>query len=328
MLAFPHPLPPIPMSAQCSFLSLAHQKKLRCEKFLSEMDRVMPWEEFARSVEPYYPEHDLGRKRKELRMMLKILCLEQWYTLSDPAMEDAIYDRCSFQKFLGIDLLSDVVPDETTICRFRHLLEEHGLQEAFFAMVRGLLLERGILVKEGTIVDATIVPAPSSTKNASKRRDPEMSSTKKGEKWFFGMKAHVGSDVRGFVHTLLGTTAKVHDSVVFPHLLHGEETAIFGDKAYAKDEHKRQARAAGVYWGVTDRARRGQGLSSAQRKRNRQTSAVRSFVEHPFGVLKCRWKYAKVRYRGLRKNIAHLHLLFALTNLYRARRILLAPVMT
>lgn len=312
------------MSAQASFLSIAHTKKLRCEQFLNEMERVVPWKRLVKAVEPHYPEHDLGRRRKALKMMLKILCLQQWYNLSDPAAEDAIYDRCSFQKFLGIDLLSDAVPDETTICKFRHLLEEHGLQELFFAVVRDVLLQRGLLVKEGTIVDATIIPAPSSTKNSEKKRDPEMSSTKKGQKWFFGMKAHIGADVRGFVHTMLGTTAKVHDSVVFSQLLHGEERAVFGDKAYAKDERKRVARAAGVYWGITDRARRGQTLSSSQRKRNRRTSSVRSFVEHPFGILKCRWKYAKVRYRGLRKNIAHLHLLFALANLYRARKLLLA----
>lgn len=312
------------MSAQASFLSIAHTKKLRCEKFLDEMEQVVPWNRLVSVVEPFYPEHDTGRRRKELRMMLKILCLQQWYTLSDPAMEDAIYDRCSFQKFLGVDLLGDAVPDETTICKFRHLLEEHGLQEVFFTVVRDVLLRRGLLVKEGTIVDATIIPAPSSTKNAKGKRDPEMSSTKKGQKWFFGMKAHIGADVRGFVHTILGTTAKVHDSVVFAELLHGEEQAIFGDKAYASDARKRAARAAGVYWGVTDKARRGRALSSAKRKRNRQTSSVRSFVEHPFGVLKCRWKYARVRYRGLRKNIAHLHLLFALANLYRARKFLLA----
>lgn len=312
------------MSAQASFLSIAHTKKLRCEKFLDEMERVVPWKRLVKAVESHSPAHDLGRKRKELKMMLKILCLQQWYNLSDPAAEDAIYDRCSFQKFLGVDLLSDAVPDETTICKFRHLLEEHGLQELFFAVVRDVLLQNGLLVKEGTIVDATIIPAPSSTKNAEGKRDPEMSSTKKGQKWFFGMKAHIGTDVRGFVHTILGTTAKVHDSVVFAELLHGEEQAVFGDKAYAKDERKRAARTAGVYWGITDRARRGQALSSSQRKRNKKTSAVRSFVEHPFGVLKCRWKYAKVRYRGLKKNIAHLHLLFALANLYRARKFLLA----
>ena len=180
MLHFPHPFPPLSMSAQASFLSIAHQKKLRCEKFLDEMEQVVPWKRLVKAVEPCYPEHDMGRRRKELRMMLKILCLQQWYNLSDPAAEDAIYDRCSFQKFLGLDLLSDTVPDETTICKFRHLLEEHGLQEEFFVAVRDVLLQRGLLVKEGTIVDATIVPAPSSTKNAEGKRDPEMSSTKKG----------------------------------------------------------------------------------------------------------------------------------------------------
>jgi len=312
------------MCAQASFLSIAHTKKLRCEKFLNEMEQIVPWDRLTQAVEPHYPHHDTGRRRKELKMMLKILCLQQWYNLSDAGMEDAIYDRCSFQKFLEVDLLSDTVPDETTICKFRHLLEEHKLQKVFFEVVNDLLTAKKIIVKNGTIVDATIIPAPPSTKNEERKRDPDMSSTKKGQKWFFGMKAHVGTDTKGFVHSLKATTAKVHDSAMLSQLLHGEEKIVLGDKAYAKDERKKQARAAGVFWGITDKGKRGHPLSSSQKKRNRKLSSVRSFVEHPFRVIKCQWKFVKVRYRGLPKNDAHLHLLFALTNLYRARRLLLA----
>ena len=312
------------MSARASFLSIAHQKTLRCERCLNEMEKVVPWDRLVEAVEPHYPHHDTGRRRKELKMMLKILCLQQWYNLSDAGMEDAIYDRCSFQKFLEVDLLSDTVPDETTICKFRHLLEEHGLQQVFFEVVNDILTAKKILVKNGTIVDATIIPAPPSTKNEERKRDPDMSSTKKGQKWFFGMKAHVGTDTKGFVHSLTTTTAKVHDSAVLPQLLHGEEKAILGDKAYAKDERKNAARAAGIFWGVTDKGKRRHALSSSQRKRNRKLSSVRSFVEHPFRVIKCQWKFVKVRYRGRSKNDAHLHLLFALCNLYRARKFLLA----
>jgi len=190
--------------------------------------------------------------------------------------------------------------------------------------VNDLLTAKKIIVKNGTIVDATIIPAPPSTKNEERKRDPDMSSTKKGQKWFFGMKAHVGTDTKGFVHSLKATTAKVHDSAMLSQLLHGEEKIVLGDKAYAKDERKKQARAAGVFWGITDKGKRGHPLSSSQKKRNRKLSSVRSFVEHPFRVIKCQWKFVKVRYRGLPKNDAHLHLLFALTNLYRARRLLLA----
>mgnify|MGYP000004328250 CR=1 FL=1 len=182
------------MSAQASFLSIAHQKKLRCEKFLYEMERVMPWKEMLGAIAPFYVEKAVGRKHKELKMMLKIYFLQQWYDLSDPGMEEAIYDRNSFQKFLEIDLLGDTVPDETTILNFRHLLEEHGLQEQFLVIVNDILEKRSITVKHGTITDATIIAAPPSTKNKEKKRDPEMHQTKKGNQWYFGMKAHIGTD--------------------------------------------------------------------------------------------------------------------------------------
>jgi transposase, IS5 family len=314
------------MSVQASFLSIAHQKKLRCEKFLNEMERVMPWQKMIDAIAPFYAEKSVGRKHKELKMMLKIHFLQQWYDLSDPGIEEAIYDRNSFQKFLEIDLLSDTVPDETTILNFRHLLEKHTLQETFFEIVNDLLAVRGITVKHGTITDATIVAAPPSVKNKEKKRDPEMHQTKKGNQWYFGMKAHIGTDTKGFVHTVEVTKASVHDGDVQDRLYHGEEKAKFGDSAYQSKAKKQAARKAKIYWGVVDRASKNRPLSSAQKRRNHQTSGVRSFVEHPFQVLKCQWHHRKVRYRGLRKNGLQFTGLFALCNLYRARKVLLAPV--
>jgi len=310
---------------QNSFLSLAQQKKLRCERFLEEMEKIIPWGSFCDEVEPFYTEKETGRKRMELIIMLKIYFLQQWYALSDPAAEESIYDRNSFQKFLEIDLLSHRVPDETTILNFRHLLEEHKLQKRFFAVVNELLESRGLLMREGTIVDATIIAAPSSTKNKEQKRDPEMSQTKKGNQWYFGMKAHIGSDARsGIVHHLETTAAKTNDRVPLPHLLHGQERAIFGDKGYYKQEDKRQARAKGILWAVSDRGTRNHPLSSSQQKWNRKFSSVRSKVEHPFGVVKCQWRFIKVRYKGLFKNTMQLFALFSLANLYRVRKTLLA----
>lgn len=310
---------------QNSFLSLAQQKKLRCERFLEEMEKIIPWERFCDEIQPFYEEKETGRKRMELVMMLKIYFLQQWYALSDPAAEEALYDRNSFQKFLEIDLLSHRIPDETTILNFRHLLEEHKLQERFFEVVNELLTSKGLLMKEGTIVDATIIAAPSSTKNKEQKRDPEMSQTKKGNQWYFGMKAHIGSDAKsGIVHHLETTAAKTNDRVPMKQLLHGEERAIFGDKGYCKQEDKRQARAKGILWAVSDRGVRNHPLSSSQRKRNRKFSSVRSKVEHPFGVIKCQWKFVKVRYKGLFKNTMQLFALFSLANLFRVRKTLLA----
>lgn len=310
---------------QNSFLALAQQKKLRCEKFLEEMEKIIPWSKFSDEIEPYYQEKETGRKRMELIMMLKIYFLQQWYALSDPAAEEAIYDRNSFQKFLEIDLLSHKVPDETTILNFRHLLEEHKLQERFFEAVNRMLTEKGLLMKEGTIVDATIIAAPPSTKNKDRERDPEMSQTKKGNEWYFGMKAHIGSDARsGIVHHLETTAAKTNDRKPMNKLFHGEERAVFGDKGYYKQEDKRIARTKGMLWAVSDRGSRNHPLSSSQKKRNRKFSSVRAKVEHPFRVIKCQWGFAKVRYKGLFKNTMQLFTLFSLANLFMVRKSLLA----
>lgn len=309
---------------QNSFLSLAQSKKLRCERFLDEMNSVIPWGKFAGKILPYYESKETGRKKKEVLLMLRVYFLQQWYNLSDPAAEEAIYDRNSFQKFLGIDLLSQTVPDETTILNFRHLLEAHSLQEKFFAVVNEILEEKGLMMKEGTIVDATIITAPSSTKNKRKKRDPEMSSTRKGNDWFFGMKANVGvDDESGLVHTLKTSTAKVNDKAVMEALWHGKEKRKWGDKGYYDENAKREARAQGIFWGVLDRGKRGHLLSSSQKRRNKKHSSVRSKVEHPFQVLNCQWKYEKVRYRGLYKNTMQLFSLFMLINLFKVRRKLL-----
>lgn len=303
---------------------MAQNKKLRCEKFLDEMGSVIPWGKFAGKILPHYESKNTGRKKKEVLLMLRIYFLQQWYNLSDPAAEEAIYDRNSFQKFLGIDLLSESVPDETTILNFRHLLEAHRLQEKFFEVVNDILEEKGLMMKEGTIVDATIITAPSSTKNKRKKRDPEMTSVKKGNDWYFGMKAHVGvDDESGLVHTLKTSTAKVNDNAAAPGLWHGKEKRKWGDKGYYSEEAKRAARAQGIFWGVLDRGKRGHPLSSSQKKRNKKLSSVRSKVEHPFQVLNCQWGYEKVRYRGLYKNTMQLFSLFMLINLFKVRRRLL-----
>jgi IS5 family transposase len=244
--------------------------------------------------------------------------------LSDPGVEDAIYDRNSFQKFLSIDILTESVPDETTICNFRNLLHKHALFEKILVTINEHLERKGLLMKEGTAVDATLITAPSSTKNQSGKRDPEMSSTQKSGKWHFGMKAHVGVDPKsGLVHSLTTTTAKIHDTHEFESLLHGEEKVILGDKGYFSASRKRNLRAHGIFCGILDRASRNTSLSSSQKKRNRKLSAARAFVEHPFQVIKCQWNYRKTRYRGLSKNTGQLQLLFGLYNLFKVRKKLL-----
>lgn len=314
------------MSAQVSFLTLAKTKQLRKEKFLSEMDQVIPWTELVQAIRPHYYDNEVGRPARDLLLMLKIYFLQQWFNLSDPSVEDEIYDRSSFRQFLGIDLMKETVPDETTVCKFRHLLEQYKLQEQFLEIVNALLEKKGYLMKKGTIVDATLIDAPSSTKNREKKRDPEMHQTKKGNQWYFGMKGHIGADVdSGVVHSIAGTAANVHDRVMLSSLLHGEERAIFGDQGYASHEDKEACRKSGdVHWYVNDRSRRNRPLSHGQRKTNRKRSSVRAKVEHPFRVIKNLWGHKKVRYRGIRKNTLQLHTLFALANLYMKRRQLLA----
>ncbi|MCX6807896.1 MAG: IS5 family transposase [Patescibacteria group bacterium] len=317
------------MSFETGFIALGQQKKLRCEKFLNEMNKVIPWKEFLAKIQPYYEREEkiAGRPKKDCLAMLKIYFLQQWYNLSDPAAEEAIYDRISFQKFLDIDLLADEIPDETTILRFRHLLEKRKLPKKFLEIVNHILVDKGIMLKNGTIVDASIIIAPSSTKNESKKRDPEMSSTKKGSNYYFGMKTHIGVDSSsGLVHSVENTTASVSDKKMAEDLFHGEEKAKFGDKGYYSEEEKRQAREDGIFWGILDRGKINHPLSSSQKKRNKKLSSVRAKVEHPFQVIKCQWHHTKVRYKGLFKNSMQFNTLFALSNLFMSRKYLLDTI--
>ena len=311
-----------------SFASLAYEnkkKKTRREKFLEEMNQVIPWEELLQIVKKYYPVAGNGRHPMPMERMLRIYFMQQWYGLSDPAMEDALYDIESMRRFADIDIEVDVIPDETTILNFRHLLERHNLTRQIFEKTRRYLSDKGLLLSEGTIVDATIINAPSSTKNQDRTRDKEMRQTKKGNQWYFGMKAHVGTDTsRGLAHSVVVTDAAVHDSQVMDGLLHGEEEAVYGDKAYASEEKKREYEARGVEWCVNLKANRGHKLNQEEVECNHKRSQIRAKGEHAFLVVKHLWRYQKVRYKGLYKNAVQVFSLFALANLYLVRRELLS----
>ena len=318
------------MPKQMSFpsLSLAIKKKVtRRERFLAEMDAVVPWERLLGLIEPHYPKAGAkgGRPPMPLETMLRIYFLQNWYALSDPMAEEMLYDSDTMRRFAGIELGDDRVPDETTVLNFRHLLERHELTEAIFAEVNAHLADKGMTLRSGTLVDATIIDAPSSTKNEAKARDPEMSSTKKGNDWFFGMKAHVGVDAdSGIVHSLETTTAKVHDSQVWDDLLHGAETSVWADKGYVSAAREAAFSGPGKFWGVMRKAPKGGVLHPIDEDINRIIAMVRARVEHPFRVLKRQFGYLKTRYRGLAKNRAQLFTLFALGNLFLMRRRLAA----
>jgi transposase, IS5 family len=310
---------------QTTFASAAWDKKgkvTRRERFLAEMDAVIPWPRLLALIEPHYPKAGNGTQPMPMERMLRIYFMQNWFNLSDPAAEDALYDSESMRRFAGIELIEDAIPDESTILRFRHLLEEHKLTEAIFAEVRSLLEEKRLLLKSGTIVDATIIAAPPSTKNAEGKRDPEMHQTKKGKDWHFGMKAHVGTDKRGIVHSLTTTAANVHDSTQMAKLLHGQEREVFGDQAYWNESHRQSARALGIRYRINRRAAR-RPLTEHERRINRVRSSARARCEHAFHVVKHLWGFCKVRYRGLAKNTARLFTAFALANLYLLRRRLL-----
>jgi IS5 family transposase len=311
---------------QPTFASLAFankKKKTRREEFLEEMDQVVPWSQLLKVIRKHYPKAGQGRPPLGLEKMLRIYFLQQWFNLSDPAMEDALYDIESMRRFAGIELGQDEVPDESTILKFRHLLERHNLTKKLFAKVSAHLTEKKLFLRQGTIVDATIVSAPRSKKNAAKELDPEMSSTRKGTDWFFGMKLHVGTDTRGVAHTAIVTTAKVHDSQLLEDLLHGQEKVIYGDRAYINEQLRQDYEAEGVRWRIQRRGQRNAPLSERDRLWNRRQSKVRARVEHIFHVIKQLWGHRKVRYRGLAKNEAHYFSLLALANLFLVRKKLL-----
>jgi IS5 family transposase len=310
------------MEKQQTFASVAWTQKgkvTRRERFLAEMDAVIPWADLLRLIEPHYPKAGNGRQPLGLEKMLRIYFVQQWFNLSDPQAEDSLYDSESIRRFVRIELSDDVVPDETTILRFRHLLEKHGLTAKMFDLVKELLTAKRLLLKSGTIVDATIISAPSSTKNASKTRDPEMKQTRKANQWYFGMKLHVGTDTKGRVHRVVATNAATADITQLGDLLHGEESSVYGDQAYWKEADRQEFEASGVRYRMNRRPPGRQPLSERWRRINRARSRIRARGEHPFHIVKQLWGFAKVRYRGLAKNLARAQIMFALANLYSVR---------
>jgi IS5 family transposase len=288
------------------------------------MEQVVPWEKLSALIEPYYPKAGKGRRPVGLERMLRVYFLQQWFNLSDPGVEEALYDSGVMRQFAGIDLGREPAPDETTVCKFRHLLEEHGLGGEMLEAVNLHLQEKGVRITSGTIVDATIIHAPSSTKNREQKRDPQMHQTRKGNQWYFGMKAHVGVDSRTrIIHSAAATAASVADMHALPHLLHGEETRVWGDQAYKGQTAVIQQSAPKARDCTHRQYRFKDRVDEAERARNRTKSKVRSKVEHVFQIMKLKFGFVKVRYRGIRKNANRLFATCALVNLYMLRRTLL-----
>ena len=294
-----------------------HGRATRKAEFLARMEMLVPWAQFCALIEPHYPKAGNGRPPVGLERMLRMYLLANWFNLGDEACEDALYDIAAFRDFCRIDLGRERAPDATTLLNFRHLLEKHELGAALFAKVGELLLANGMKLSGGTIVDATLITAPPSTKNQEQSRDPEMHQSKKGNQWYFGMKLHIGADSHsGLVHSASVTTANVHDSQELPNLLHGRETRLYGDSAYrGKKQRARLKETAPRAKDFTNKpAHRHRSLSDAEQRANRRKSAVRSKVEHPFLTLKRIWGFAKVRYRGLAKNANRAYAMLALIN--------------
>ena len=315
------------MQSSFSALEFAAKKKLtRRERFLREIDAVTPWSDLMARIEPFYPKGTgRGRPPIGLARMLRMYVVQQCLGLSDEGIEDAVYDSQAIRGFIGIDLAREAAPDATTLLKFRRLLETHGLTQAIFEAINAHLAAKGLLLREGSVVDATIISAPSSTKNDSGTRDPEMRQTKKGKNWFFGMKAHIGADRdSGLVHTVVGTAANVSDVTVGNALLHGEETDVFADAGYQGADKRDDATGANWHVAMKPSVRKkwkkqpriGKLLDFVERVK----AAVRAKVEHPFHIVKNRFGLKKVRYRGLTKNTAQLFTLFGLANLLIAKR--------
>ena len=305
-----------------------YRRLTKRDVFLKTMDKIVPWQELCLVVEPHYPKGEGGRPPIGLERMLRMLFVQHWFNLADEACEEALYDSASLRNFVGIDLGRERVPDGTTLLKFRRLLEQHKLGEALFAKVGEVLQGRGLKVGTGTIVDATIIGAPSSTKNAQKKRDPEMHQTKKGNQWFFGMKLHIGVDSHtGLAHSAAVTAANVHDKHPLPDLLHGDELRVYGDSAYASQQELIASKAPAAKDFTNERVRKVDGVADeTQRRRNRKKSEVRARVEHVFAVVKRLWGFSKVRYRGLHKNSTRAFTALALANIYMSRGLLLAQV--
>ena len=304
------------------------RKQTRKELFLIEMDQVVPWKGLVALIEPHYPKGEGGRPAYPLMAMLRIHLMQNWFVYSDPAMEEALYETTILRQFAGLSL--ERIPDETTILNFRRLLEKHELAAGILAVINGYLGDRGLSLRQGTIVDATLINAPSSTKNKDGKRDPEMHQAKKGNQYYFGMKAHIGvDDESGLVHSVVGTAANVADVTQVDKLLHGEENMVGADAGYTGVEKRPEHEGREVIWQIAARRSTYKKLSKrsalykAKRKIEKAKAQVRAKVEHPFRVIKRQFGYVKTRFRGLAKNTAQLVTLFALSNLWMARRHLL-----
>jgi Transposase and inactivated derivatives, IS5 family len=320
------------MEKQSSFSDIEYggkKKTTRKERFLQMMEAMIPWVKWVSIIEGVYPKGERGRPPMGAEKMLRMYLLQIWFNLSDEAMEDSLYDIQSMRQFVGINLMTEVVPDATTLLKFRHLLEERGIAKKLFDELKSELIKSGKMMREGTIVDATILDAPSSTKNERKERDPEMRQTKKGNQWYFGMKGHIGVDSEsGLVHTVEATPANVHDVVMAEKLLHGQEKVVRGDSGYIglgkrpametqyPDVECQIARRPGTVSRMAD----GQEKDMAQKEEYLKAS-IRAKAEHPFHIVKVTFKYRKVRYRGIAKNLARLYLLFACANLILMTRV-------
>jgi IS5 family transposase len=313
------------MTHQTSFAQteFAAKKKItRREKFLARMEEVLPWGQLLAVIAPHYPKGERGRPPVGLERMLRVYFLQQWYGLADEALEDALYDSQALRSFARIDLSAEGVPDATTLLKFRRLLETHDLCKGLFTAINADLTARGLLLREGTLVDATLIAAPSSTKNTGKQRDPEMHQTKKGNQWYFGMKAHIGADRDSkLVHTVVVTAANVADITQTAELLHGEEQQVHADAGYTGVEKRAEivALARKLDWQVACKRGLIKALAEGAEKTARQAvekakASVRAFVEHPFHIVKNLFRHRKVRYRGLAKNSHQLYTLFGLAN--------------
>ena len=305
-----------------------YRKRTRREEFLRVMDAIVPWAALCLVIEPHYPKGVGGRPPIGLQRMLRIHFVQHWFNLADVACEEALYDSASLRRFVGIDLGHEPVPDATTMLKFRRLLNQHKLGEQLFAKVGEVLQASGFKLKTGTIVDATIIAAPSSTKNAGQARDPEMHQARKGNQWHFGMKLHIGVDSQsGLAHHAVVTAANVHDKHPLPDLLHGTERRVYGDNQYASQKALIAGKAPHARDFTNARVRNHRGeVDEAMRSKNRNKSRIRARVEHVFGVVKRLWGFSKVRYRGLAKNATRAFTALALANVYLGRRQLLAQV--
>jgi len=299
-------------------------KTTRRATFLAEMDRAVPWSVLCALIEPVYPKAGNGRPPVGLERMLRIYFLQNWFNLSDPAVEESLYDSLSMREFAGVDLGREGAPDETTVCKFRHLLERHGLGKRIFEEVGRHLQTQGLKVSTGTIVDATIINAPSSTKNRDNARDPEMHQTKKGNQWYFGMKAHIGVDSKTkLIHSVVATAANEHDKHALPELLHGNERRVYGDSAYSSQQEAIAQAAPKARDFTNKKGFRNRGLTEREREKNSRKSSVRAKVEHAFLIIKRIFGFSKVSYRGMMKNGNRLFVVASLANLFMARHHLL-----